>query len=174
MKSLLAAVLAFSAVFGVAGGVTAPSPKIANDLIPAASRVTAPDFAVTDVNGAAIRLSKYKGKVVLLDFWATTCGGCKIELPWYVEFDHRYHDKGLAVVGLDMYGESAEVIKPFMVKWKMAYPVAIGTDEIGDRFGLKEMPLTVLIDRRGRIAVSHAGIVDRASFEENVQRLLRE
>jgi thiol-disulfide isomerase/thioredoxin len=145
-----------------------------DELIAAHSRIAAPDFTLTDVQGKPLTLSKYKGQVVLLDFWATTCGGCKVELPWYVEFDRKYRDKGLSVVGLDMYGETPAVIKPFMTKWNMNYPVAVGTDKIGDRFAVKEMPLTLLIDRSGKIAVSHVGIVDRAAFEDDIQRLLRE
>ena len=148
--------------------------KVAPDLIAAGARVAAPDFALNDVNGKRLTLSEYKGKVVLLDFWATTCGGCKVELPWYVGFDGKYRGRGLAVIGLDMYGETPEQIKPFMAKWKMEYPVAVGTDAIGDRFALKEMPLTLLIDRKGRIAVSHAGIVDKDAFESDLQVLLQE
>ena len=73
-----------------------------------------------------------------------------------------------------MYGETPEVIRPFMAKWKMEYPVAVGTDAIGDQFKVGEMPLTLLIDRHGRVAVSHTGIVDKAAFEADVQKLLRE
>lgn len=148
--------------------------KSASELIPAGSCLAAPDFALTDVQGKELKLSQYKGRVVLLDFWATTCGGCKIELPWYVAFHDRYRARGLAAIGLDMYGETPEVIKPFLVKWKMNYPVAVGTDALGEHFGLKEMPLTLLIDRNGKIAVSHAGIVDRAAFENDIQELLQE
>ena len=119
-------------------------------------------------------LSHYKGKVVLLDFWATTCGGCKVELPWYVAFDEKYRSRGLAVLGLDMYGETPETIRPFMLKWKMTYPVAVGTDALGERFHLAEMPLTLLIDRKGRVAVSHTGIVDRKAFEADIRGLLKE
>jgi peroxiredoxin len=144
------------------------------ELIPVSRRAAAPDFTLTDVYGKQITLSKYRGRVVLLDFWATTCGGCKVELPWYVDFDGKYQNKGLSLIGLDMYGESAGTIKPFMAKWHMDYPVAIGTDALGDKFGVKEMPLTLLIDRSGRIAVSHAGIVDRAVFEKDIQQLLQE
>jgi peroxiredoxin len=154
---------------------TQQSPTIAGEeLVPASRRVTAPDFTVTDVYGKQITLSKFKGRVVLLDFWATTCGGCKVELFWYVDFKRQYENKGLSLIGLDMYGETSEVIKPFMAKWHMDYPVAIGTDELGERFALREMPLTLLIDRSGRIAISHAGIVDRAAFEKNIQQLLQE
>ena len=144
------------------------------ELVPAAQRKSAPDFTVTDLNGKEVKLSRFRGRVVLLDFWATTCGGCKVELPWYVDFGNRYRSQGLSLIGLDMYGESPATVKPFMSKWHMNYPVAIGTDALGDRFGLKEMPLTVLIDREGRIAVSHAGVVDRATFERDLQQLLRE
>jgi thiol-disulfide isomerase/thioredoxin len=166
----VAALLAIS----IDGAQARPPAAIGSDFIPASGRKMAADFTITDVNGKQIQLSRLKGRVVLLDFWATTCGGCKVELPWYVEFDSKYRGKGLSLVGLDMYGETAEVIKPFMVKWHMDYPVAIGTDELGDKFGLKEMPLTLLIDRSGRIAVAHSGIVDKATFEGELQRLLRE
>ena len=144
----------------------------AQTLIPAASRIQAPDFTLIDVQGKQLTLSHYKGRVVLLDFWATTCGGCKIELPWYVAFDSKYKNQGLSVIGLDMYGETAEVIKPFMARWSMTYPVAIGTDAIGERFNLKEMPLTLLIDQNGKVAASQAGIVDKATFEADIQHLL--
>jgi len=145
-----------------------------NDFIPADKRTLAPDFTIADVYGKPITLSKYRGKIVLLDFWAVACGGCKLELPWYVEFQQKYKDKGLSLIGLDMYGESPDLVKPFMKEKKMDYPVAIGTDALGDRFGLKEMPLTLLIDRKGRVAVAHAGVVDRTAFEQSIQTLLAE
>lgn len=146
---------------------------VANGLIPTGSRKPAPDFTLTDVQGRTITLSQYKGKVVLLDFWAVACGGCKIEIPWYVEFDRKYHTKGLVLIGIDMYGESVPVVKTFMAKAGMQYPVAIGTDALGNKFGVKEMPLTMLIDRNGLVAVSHAGIVNKAAFESAIQLLLQ-
>ena len=150
------------------------SPAAHQQLIPAGARILAPDFSLRDVFDRQISLSGYKGRVVLLDFWATTYGGCKVELPWYIEFNERYGTKGLSLIGLDMYGESPEVVRPFMAKWHMRYPVAIGTDALGERFGLKAMPLTVLIDRNGRVALSHAGIVDRTAFEQDIRQLLQE
>ena len=174
MKFRLFAGLLLLALIPLAAKTQTSPGKSASELIPAGSRRDAPDFALTDVWGKELKPSQYKGRVVLLDFWATTCGGCKIELPWYVDFDKTYRDRGLSVIGLDMYGESPEVIKPFLTKWKMRYPVAVGTDALGERFNLQEMPLSLLIDRKGRIAVSHAGIVDRAAFERDIQTLLRE
>jgi peroxiredoxin len=142
-------------------------------LIPVSARKMAPDFSLTDVQGKALTLRQYRGKVVLLDFWAVDCGGCKMEIPWYVEFDRKYRSQGLQLVGLDMYGESPDKILPFMAKAGMDYPVAVGTDALGSQYGLEAMPLTLLIDREGRVAVSHAGIVDRAAFERDVEALLR-
>jgi cytochrome c biogenesis protein CcmG/thiol:disulfide interchange protein DsbE len=110
---------------------------------------------------------------VLLDFWAVECGGCKVEIPWYVAFDKIYRDKGLALIGIDMYGESPDVVKTFMAKARMNYRVAIGNDALGERFHVEEMPLTLLIDRSGRVALSHAGIVDKTQFENDIQELLQ-
>ena len=160
-------------VVAMAGGVWAKAVTPADELIPAALRKAAPDFSVTDLDGKTVTLRQYRGKVVLLDFWAVDCGGCRVEIPWYVDFDRKYRGQGLQLVGLDMYGESPAMIRPFMAKSGMTYPVAVGTDALGAEFGLQAMPLTLLIDREGRIAVSHAGIVDRAAFEGDIQELLR-
>jgi peroxiredoxin len=142
-------------------------------LIPADSRTAAPDFTVTDLSGGTVSLSQLRGKVVLLDFWAVECAGCRVEIPWYVTFDKTYRDKGLALIGIDMYGESPDVVKKFMEKEHMNYPVAIGNDALGESFHVEEMPLTLLIDRSGRIALSHAGVVDKTLFENDIQELLR-
>jgi peroxiredoxin len=148
-------------------------PKAGYDLIARAARQAAPDFSLTDVQGRAVSLAQFRGKVVLLDFWAVDCGGCKLEIPWYVEFDRKYRAKGLQLVGLDMYGETPEKISAFMAKSGMDYPVAVGSDALGSRFGLEEMPLTLLIDREGRVALRHAGVVDRDAFEHAIEELLQ-
>ena len=148
--------------------------KQPSELITAPKRIAAPDFTITDVQGKPFTLAALRGKVVLLDFWAIACGGCKLELPWYVGFDQQYRSKGLSLVGLDMYGETPEAVKSFASAHNMHYPLAIGTDEIGARYKLGEMPLTVLIDRKGRIAVSHAGVVDPKVFEADIRLLLAE
>lgn len=161
--------LAFLSTTATGQATTTPS-----DAIPVSKRAKAPNFAVNDVNGRPFVLAKLKGRVVLLDFWAIACGGCKLELPWYVSFDQRYKGKGLSLGGLDMYGETPEAVKSFAAAHQMQYSLAIGTDAIGDLYHLREMPLTVLIDRKGRIAVSHSGIVDPKVFESDIKVLLAE
>jgi peroxiredoxin len=142
-------------------------------LIPADGRKPAPDFTLTDAQGRPVTLSDYKGKVVLLDFWATWCGGCKLEIPWYVEFEKKYRDKGLAVIGVSMDDEGMKIVRPFLEQRHIDYPVVIGSEAFGQRFGLQSMPLTLLIDRNGKIAVSHAGVVDKDNFESHIQELLQ-
>ena len=156
----------------IAAQPTTPAELHSYTLIPAATREPAPDFTLTDIERHRLTLSQYRGKVVLLDFWAVDCAGCKIEIPWYVDFDQKYRQQGLALIGLDMYGETPAKIRSFMAKSHVDYPVAVGADALGSQFHLTEMPLTLLIDRKGRIAVTHAGIVDRARFEEDIRALL--
>lgn len=140
----------------------------------ARARKTAPDFALTNQNGGTLRLSDYRGRVVLLDFWATWCHGCKTEIPWYMEFESKYKERGLAVIGVSMDADGWKSVKPFMEEKKMNYDVVIGSDELGQKFGLSNMPLTLLIDRTGKIADSHAGVVDKAAWEQEIQELLAE
>jgi peroxiredoxin len=144
------------------------------DLTPANSRKLSPDFTLTDSKGASVRLSDYKGKVVLLDFWATWCHGCKIEIPWYVEFQNNYKEKGLSVVGVSMDEDGWKSVKPFLADNKINYPIVIGNSDLGTQFGLTGLPLTLLIDRNGRIADSHAGLVDKDAFEREIQSLLKD
>jgi peroxiredoxin len=142
-------------------------------LTPQAQRKAAPDFTLTDAKGQPLTLSSYKGKVVLLDFWATWCGGCKLEIPWYIEFDQKYRDRGLTVIGVSMDEEGMKVVKPFLAEKKIDYAVVIGNEELASRYGLTQMPMTLLIDRDGKIAVSHTGMVNKESFESNIQALLK-
>ena len=166
--------LAVCSVAFASKGETGRNTSEFSDIISAPQRAKAPDFTIVDVQGKPVHLAALKGQVVLLDFWAIACGGCKLELPWYVGFDREYKSQGLSLIGLDMYGETPAAVKSFAIAHQMQYSLAIGTDGIGDLYHLSEMPLTVLIDREGRIAVSHAGVVDPKRFEAEIRRLLAE
>src|SRR5690348_1657449 len=118
-------------------------------------------------------LSGYKGRVVLLDFWATWCHGCRTEIPWYMEFENKYKVDGLAVVGVSM-DIDWKTVKPFMAEEKMNYPVVIGNEDLLALYGSHEMPATYLIDRHGTIADYHIGVVNKDQFESEIKKLLRQ
>ena len=137
-------------------------------LVPVSARKTAPDFTLVNAQGMPVTMSALRGRVVLLDFWATWCGGCKLEIPWYMEFDQKYKTQGLAVVGVAMDDEGWKAVRPFLAREKdpetggrtaMKYPVVLGSEGLSKQYGLTSMPMTVLIDRQGRIALTHTGVV---------------
>lgn len=139
-------------------------------------RKDAPDFVLTDASGASVRLSNYKGQVVLLDFWATWCTGCKVEIPWFIEFEKKYRGRGLSAIGVAMDAEGWQLVKPYLAEHPISYPVIIGDlDFLQRRFGLApSLPVTLLIDRNGKIAETHPGVIDKEAFENDIQQLLQE
>jgi peroxiredoxin len=144
------------------------------DLTAANSRKTASDFTLSDSKGASVKLSDYKGRVVLLDFWATWCGGCKVEIPWYMEFQSKYKASGLSVIGVSMDEDGWKSVKPFLEKQPMNYSVVIGNPDLAKLYGVDAMPMTLLIDRDGKVAASHVGMVDKNAFESEIQILLKD
>lgn len=135
----------------------------------------APDFTLPDSTGSPIKLSAYKGKVVLLDFWATWCEGCKIEIPWYVEFQNKYRNDGLTAIGVSMDDDGWKSVKPFLEEHKLNYPVVIANQDLANRYGgLPSLPMTLLIDRNGKISESQAGMVDKDAFENKIKALLHD
>jgi cytochrome c biogenesis protein CcmG/thiol:disulfide interchange protein DsbE len=139
----------------------------------AAARKAAPDFSLDGPDGTPVKLSSYRGKIVLLDFWATWCHGCKTEIPWYVEFQDKYKSQGLAAIGVSM-DDGWKAVKPFLAEHKLNYPIVIGSDSLAKQYAVESLPVTLLIDRRGNIAESHAGLVDKSAFEADIQTLLKE
>ena len=137
-------------------------------------RKTAPDFTLKDANGAAAKLSDYKGKVVLLDFWATWCGPCKVEIPWFIEFEQTYKDQGFAVLGVSMDEEGWAAVKPYIQERKLNYRVMLGNDQVGQLYGgLDSLPTTLLIDRSGKIAKVHIGLeTGKDGFQNEIKSLL--
>src|SRR5258708_4033486 len=97
---------------------------------PEKDRKSAPEFSLKDAQGRTVKLSEYKGKVVLLNFWATWCGPCKIEIPWFTDFEQKYKDRGFAVLGVSMDDDGWESVKPYIEAKKVNYRVVLGSDEV--------------------------------------------
>src|ERR1700731_1352665 len=116
----------------------------------ASDRKTAPDFTLADASGAPVKLSDYKGKVVLLNFWATWCGPCKIEIPWFIEFNKTYKDQGFAVLGVSLDDDGWKSVKPYLTDKKIDYTVVVGGNEVSKSYGgVDSLPTTFIIDRDG-------------------------
>jgi cytochrome c biogenesis protein CcmG/thiol:disulfide interchange protein DsbE len=166
----LQAVVLFGAI--VIAATAADRPGVRAALQPANQRKAAPEFALTDSNGKTVSLKDYQGKIVLLDFWATWCHGCKEEIPWFAEFERKYGEKGFAVVGVSMDDEGWKVVKPFMESTKVPYRIVLGDDVTAKKYNIENMPDTFLIDRDGRIAAAYIGLVDKDDVEQNIRAVL--
>ena len=133
----------------------------------------APEFTLKDINGKTVKLSDYKGKAVVLNFWATWCPPCKTEIPWFEDLADKYRDQGLEVIGVAMDDASDKDIASFAQDMKMNYPVLLGKEEISDLYGGVEMlPTTFYIDRNGKITDHVLGLVSRKEIEDNAVKAM--
>jgi peroxiredoxin len=132
------------------------------------------DFTLKDANGANVKLTDYKGKVVLLNFWATWCGPCKLEIPEFVEAYQHYRDKGFVILGvLSEDDPSSQDLRAFMTDFKMNYPVFRQHEGLDAAFGpLWGLPTTFIIDRQGAICTKHMGPVSREMLDREIKGLL--
>ncbi len=136
------------------------------------SHPLAPAFSLTDITGKPLKLSDYQGKVVLLDFWATWCGPCRIEIPGFIELQKRYAAQGFTMIGISM-DDSPEPVVDFYKELQMNYPVAVGNDRLGELYGgMPGLPTTFVIGRDGRIYAKHVGATDPSVFEAEIKELL--
>ena len=138
------------------------------------SAKAAPEFSLKDANGQTVHLADYKGKVVLLDFWATWCGPCKIEIPWFMDFEKQFKGEGFAVLGVSMDEDGWAAINPYVRNMKMNYRVLLGNDQVSTAYGgLDSLPTTLLIDRDGGIASVHVGVsMGKEEFKNAIVQLL--
>ena len=132
------------------------------------------NFTLKDLSNKDVKLSAFKGKVILLDFWATWCGPCKVEIPWFIEFQNKYGKDGLQVIGVSV-DDTLTKLKPYVDSMKMNYPVLQGLDhdDIQDAYGpMFGIPVTAVISRDGKICMKHAGLSSKDAFETMIKGLL--
>ncbi len=145
----------------------------------------APAFTLQNLNGQKVSLADYKGKALLINFWATWCGPCKIETPWLIELRNQYAPKGFEILGISAEGDDAtpadkadwnkdkEAIQQFVTKNKVPYPVLMGGDSITATYGgFDAMPTSFFVDRSGKIVATQVGITSKDEIESKIQKAL--
>jgi thiol-disulfide isomerase/thioredoxin len=134
---------------------------------------SAPDFELKALDGKNIKLSDFRGKAVLLNFWATYCGPCKIEMPWFVELQKEYGPQGFQIVGVAMDDASTEDIDRFAKDMGVNYPILLGKESVGDSYGgISVLPTTYFIDRDGKFIAREFGLQSRSVFVDHIKQAL--
>src|ERR1700674_696552 len=176
-------VLALIAGTYFADKATRVKPKITGKVdSPAFSAQRAPDFTLKDLDGKDVSLSQFKGKVVLINFWATWCDPCYIEIPWLIEMQQKYSGKGFTILGVVLDEEGKSVVAPWVAKERfnvdgqklpMNYPILLGNDAVGDKFGgLLGYPTSILISRDGKMIKRVTGILTYDEISKAIESQL--
>ncbi len=140
---------------------------------PSANRKLAADFSLKDENGATVKLSDYRGKVVLLNFWATWCGPCGLEIPWFIDFEQKYKSQGFAVLGVSMDDDGWSAVKPYVAERKINYRILMGNDSVAQFYGgVDALPMSFVIDKEGKVAATHKGLIGKNEYANEIQCLL--
>jgi thiol-disulfide isomerase/thioredoxin len=133
----------------------------------------APDFDLQTLDGKDVKLSDLRGKAVLLNFWATYCGPCKVEMPWFVELQKEYGPQGFQIIGVAMDDASTEDIAKFAKDMGVNYPILLGKESVGESYGgVSVLPTTFFVDRDGKVIAREFGLQSRSVFVDHIKRAL--
>ena len=133
----------------------------------------APDFELQSLDGKNMKLSDFRGKAVLLNFWATWCGPCKIEMPWFVELQKQYGPQGFQIIGVAMDDASTEDIAKFARQMGVNYPILLGKEAVGQSYGgVNVLPTTFFVDRDGKLVAREFGLQSRSVFVDHIKEAL--
>jgi thiol-disulfide isomerase/thioredoxin len=138
----------------------------------------APAFTLVDLDGKKVSLADYKGKPVFVNFWATWCEPCKLEMPWIEDFSKKYAAQGLVILGISTDDGGKDLVAKTAKKLGVTYPILLKDDKIEDAYGLEYMPQSFYVDKTGKVVIATAGITDgqggKDGIEANIKKLLAE
>ncbi len=165
-------ILVLLALFVVAGMFLWKNPVSVARKSAGTTGLDAPEFALKTLDGSRLTLSEYRGKVILLDFWATWCSPCQEEIPRFVEWQGKYGNQGFQVIGISM-DDNPKPVQGFVQDFRMRYPVAMGTQEMASQFGgILGLPVNLVIGRDGKIKAKHLGMYDLNQLEQEIKTQL--
>jgi len=173
---LIIIVLVVAFIAGIFGVLRLRNPSRASELRVEAEEEDfkkAPEFALLDIDGSINKLSDFKGKVIILDFWATWCPPCRAEIPHFVELYDEYKNKGLEVIGVSLDSNPEKALPPFIEEYDINYTMLVSDRGVTDSYGgVRSIPTTFVIDREGRIRKKYIGYRDKNVFEKDIEELL--
>ncbi len=157
-----------------AASTAAPAPAAAAAAMALPKLGPAPKWTLKDLNGAVVSSEQFKGKVVVVDFWATWCPPCREEIPGYIELADKYAKDGLVIVGVSLDQAGVDVVKAFAARSKITYPLVMGDDAAVTAFGgVEALPTTFLIDRDGQVRDRKVGMVEKEDYEKRILAVLK-
>ena len=164
-------VVLLAGFYFLSGNTSKAEKGLAPTLPPSKLSGAAPAFTLTDLNGKPVSLADFRGKVVVLDFWATWCPPCKKEIPDFISLQQEYGSRGVQIVGIAL--DEPDKVAAFAKQNGMNYPVLLGTESISAKYGgIDGIPTTFVIDKKGKIVSRFEGFRPRSVFETEIKKLL--